>query len=563
MIKININNNLFSFDYKVRSNSVQIRVNWNNIVIGAYLVVEEVKENKTPKFTVFYKDTPYSNSKKKDFRYSDKDIITGRSIDRSLRPFLKNTQNDITLNVILFQNSKHEDVLFPAIIASIIAVYLSGGEVETLYASKEDNLIIAINQLGVVMMEGFFNGIDYKNIINVLNNAYKNMEDFWKSLKKENLKISPFITYNLHKKQSEETANIVEHILTTKKRLDNRKFTEIRPINVDMSPLNAPSVIFSRGVTEVMTVLNYHQGEKQECQFSYNFHPFSVEESGDTIGMSRREKGHSYLINNSLYGLVKNIPLSFKFYGEVLGCNGSSSMASVCGGSICLHRLFGTSLISGIAVGLIQHKKKQAILVDLMSSEDAISHCDFKITNNKDGKIFSIFMDSNLEPISIQNIENLFKEGIKANISIIKLIEKALQSDKNNVKFCDTLYIKKEKIPYLIGNGGNNIKEIMQLTSSFIKVFDNGLVLINSKNKKNLSVVNNIISSYNTLVHNSSVTCIIKSKTFNKDMWNINMGLFTFPMKKFKLEEKSIVTGIVKIDNKTIILEKIKKVKIV
>ncbi|OED45548.1 hypothetical protein AB836_01490 [Rickettsiales bacterium (ex Bugula neritina AB1)] len=564
MTEIKINNNIFSFDYSIYDNSVQLRAYWGSIVVGAYIVVDTLKENKNSKFTVFYKDTPYANTKKKDFRYGDRDIITGRSIDRSLRPFLKNINQDVTLNVILFQNTKNESIFFPTIMASILVVYLSGGNVKNMYAiqkiSETIKLLATLKKTDVVMMEGFFNCVDHMEIMNILeDNSYI---DFWHQVnEKISIKNPPLITY---KTLVKEENTIVKNILKNKRRLDNRKFSEIRSIKVKLLPLkNTLSVIFSRGITEVMTVLNYLGSEKNEIFFHYNFHPFSVEELGDTIGTSRREKGHSYIITNTLNSLIKNIPLLFKLYGEVIRCNGSSSMASINGGSICLNQLLGIPLISGVALGLIDNNnKKQVIIVDLTSDEDAFSKCDFKVTNNKEGKIFNIFMDSSLGVISLENIKKLFEKGIKSNISIIKKMEKSLVSDEVNKKFSSFLFIKKEKIPYLIGSGGNNIKEIMDLTSSWIRVFDNGLVIINCKNKNNVNIVKSIVNSYNTLVDKQEVTCIVKNKNFNKNIFYINLGIFTFSTNKFKFDKQTIIRGHVVIKNKSISLENIKKIKI-
>lgn len=560
-MKQNIKFNIFNKDLKIslqhqKINTNSIYLTYGDIVLFGSFVINKSNPNNTrggSNLTVFYKDTPYSQSKtfnKKSFAKTDKEIRISRQIDRSIRPFLSIISNgEITITIMLLQNTSNDSPLSAILWTSSILCYFSGMDklLKNMYANEishhnQADMLIAMNDDGIVMLEGYFNNIDQDALLAYVENIQNEQKIFSEIF----AKIQPINLFN--NIDINPNGNLVNY----KTRIDKRKWLEIRPINIELKPLQKISAIFQRGATSVLTVMQIGHYEYNDFSLKYNFHPFSVGESGETFGNSRREKGHSFLAQNSFK--YKNYrQLSYDCVGEVLSCNGSSSMATVCGTSLCLNIAYGAELISGITCGIINNQ----VMVDLTSEEDNISHCDIKIVSSKDKKIYSIFMDTKTI-ISIDQLKKLINTGLKSNIQIIKIME---QSTKNLDNRC-MIQIKREKIQNLLAK--NNIETLEAKFSIKIQVFECGLIILKSSNKKHFEVVKKILDSYNSLLHDKQITCVVYNKKILEDKKIvINLGAFNYITDSFKYDIGDIITAIIDNQNNTssrIILNKIKKI---
>lgn len=565
LIEYNILNKKISLvisNYNDCSNNITLTV--NDIVIYGVLVIGN-NLNTNTNLTVFYKETSYCTGifNKKNFNKSDKEIRISRQIDRSLRPFLNKINKEININIILLQNPHNKDPIEEILLVGFLLAHISGFNKNYLYIEniqineknkKNFNMILVGNNNGLVMLEGYFNKI-IKNEILIY--AYKFIENqktfvnFYKYID-EQIGDNFYIKY-----ENKSENNIDQCIKNIKKRIDGRKWLEIRPINITLNPLMVNSCIFQRGETKVLVACNIQESEYNDFSLQYRFHPFSVGGMGETFGNSRREKGHSFLAQNSLkYSTLRN--LSYEIISEVLVCNGSSSMATVCGGALCLFLFNGEDLVSGITTGIIDKN----ITLDLSGEEDQISKCDLKIVNNNNNEILSLFMDTK-ETITINELDKLITNGMKGNCKIIKIMENSLK-DCKKVSFL----LKKEKV--VCFNYKENVLNLEKIFNVKISTYKNGLIIIDYKelNKKNLDCLIGIIKSYDSLVHDKKITCLVGAMKEVNNKTVIHLGCFNYIIenqKDFKYKTGDIINGIVNNNNnqsKIIILENIKKIKL-
>lgn len=570
------NKNIYINVEKNRENSLNIYFSTETINIFASIVINPNNFNRKSgtNLTIFYKETAYSTGKfnKKTTNKSDKEIRISRQIDRTIRPFLENINNEINITIILLENTNNEDPLnsilltvftllhisgFKNLLNNIYGEHIIGKEIKNFIAIEETsfnknyNLLVTLNNNGLIMLEGYLNKLSESEIIYLINsliNKKKIYEDFYEYI---NNKFKEDFILNI------DYYNEIQEPIIYKKRLDGRKWLDIRPISISLNPLKLISSIFQRGDTKVLVVANISEGEYNDFSLQYKFHPFSVGETGETFGNSRREKGHSFLAQNSFkYICYKSI--NYEIISEVLKCNGSSSMATVCGASIALNLAYNEELISGITVGIINNN----LLVDLRSEEDYISNCDLKLVSNKNKEILSIFMDTK-QPISLENLKKLLDNGVKSNIKIIKSMEDSIKSQIHTYK--TSFLIKKEKIQYI--NHKNNLQNLENLFECKIKYFNNGLIFISGTHKKKFQIIQEIIKSYDSLLHDKKVTCLINNIKENQDAQIvIHLGSFNYIIpkdSKFKYKVGDVITGI--IDNNhnksnKIILHNIKKI---
>lgn len=548
---------------KNRNNSMNIIFNSNNISILASLVINKNICNKKPgtNLTVFYKETSYANGKfnRKNPNKSDKEIRISRQIDRTIRPLIENISSEINITIIMLQNPNNEDPLNDILLSVFILMYTSGfkDNLHNIYGehiigkeiknfvktqdttiNKNYSLLATLNDKGLIMLEGYLNKLTKEEITNLIN-CFIEKANLYKELYKyidENLPEDLFIK-NIE-------YNLPSEIEIYKKRIDERKWSDIRPIQLTLNPLKITSCIFQRGDTQVLVVGNMAEGEYNDFVLQYKFHPFSVGETGETFGNSRREKGHSFLAQNSFKYLAYR-GITYDMISEVLKCNGSSSMATVCGASVCLNLFYGEPLISGITVGIINNN----LLVDLRSEEDYISDCDLKLVSNKNKEILSIFMDTK-QPVSLEKFEKLMDKAVKSNIKIIKDMESSIQKYEEGT-YKTSILIKKEKIQYITHK--NNLQNLENFFQSKIKCFNNGLIIINSNNKKNFQVLEEIIKSYDSLLQDKQVTCLIHNIKENTEKQTIiHLGSFNYILEEgqdFKYKIGDVIKGYIQNNN--------------
>ncbi|TCK67380.1 polyribonucleotide nucleotidyltransferase [Winogradskyella wandonensis] len=273
-------------------------------------------------------------------------------------------------------------------------------------------------------------------------------------------------------------------------RLDGRKTTDIRPIwcEVDYLPSTHGSAIFTRGETQALATVTLgtsreanqidmpsFEGEER-FYLHYNFPPFSTGEARPIRGTSRREVGHGNLAQRALKGMVPDdCPYTVRVVSEVLESNGSSSMATVCSGTMALMDA-GVQLkkpVSGIAMGLISEGDKYAVLSDILGDEDHLGDMDFKVTGTADG-ITACQMDIKVKGLSYEILVNALKQARDGRLHILeKLTDTIAQPNpevKDHAPTMVTRRIPNEFIGALIGPGGKVIQELQKETDTTIVI---------------------------------------------------------------------------------------------
>lgn len=294
-------------------------------------------------------------------------------------------------------------------------------------------------------------------------------------------------------------------ILDDKKRPDGRQFDEIRPLSAEVGllPRTHGSGLFSRGETQVLSVVTLGSpGDEQtldtmeesgtkKYMHHYNFPGYSVGEVKPLRGPGRREIGHGALAEKALVPVLpkdEDFPYTIRVVSEVLGSNGSSSQASVCGSTLSLMDA-GVPIskpVAGIAMGLVlddNDKKKYQILTDIQGIEDHAGHMDFKVAGTRDG-ITAIQLDIKADGISYQVVEETLKKAKEARLKILEIMKGAIAEVRPELSQyaprITTMHIDPDKIRDVIGTGGKIINEIIDACGVSIDIEQDGLVMITS-----------------------------------------------------------------------------------
>ena len=291
-------------------------------------------------------------------------------------------------------------------------------------------------------------------------------------------------------------------VLETGKRVDGRGPKEVRDISIDTTvlPRAHGSSLFTRGQTQALVAVTL--GTAQDVQrldsidekgettksfmLHYNFPPFSTGEVRPMRGTSRREIGHGNLAERALQSVLppfEEFPYTIRIVSDVLESNGSSSMASVCGGSLALFDA-GVPIrgaVAGVAMGLIKEGSKYAILTDILGTEDHLGDMDFKVAGTENG-ITSIQMDIKIMGLSIEIMKEALDQAREGRLHILGEMKKALEGPRSDLSAYAprivTLTINPEKIGELIGPKGKTIRGIQEETGAELTVDDSGLVTI-------------------------------------------------------------------------------------
>lgn len=296
---------------------------------------------------------------------------------------------------------------------------------------------------------------------------------------------------------------LVRHmVLEEGRRIDGRSFNEVRPIEalVGVLPRVHGSALFTRGETQamVLTTLGTERDEQKiesiygdsfrKFTFHYNFPPFSVGEAKRLGAPGRREIGHGALARRALLPALleeDNFPYTVRVVSEILESNGSSSMASVCGGSLSLMDA-GVPLkdpVAGVAMGLISSGEKTVVLTDIIGDEDHYGDMDFKVTGTKDG-ITALQMDIKIGGLSREIMGKALQQAKEGRKHILDEMAKAITQSRNEIsKYAPrivTMNVKTDKIREIIGPGGKTIKHISLETGAQINIDDDGKVSIAS-----------------------------------------------------------------------------------
>ncbi|MEM9290553.1 MAG: polyribonucleotide nucleotidyltransferase [Acidobacteriota bacterium] len=293
-----------------------------------------------------------------------------------------------------------------------------------------------------------------------------------------------------------------DSVLNDGRRFDDRKVDEIREITIrtGLLPRTHGSALFTRGETQALVtttlgtrrdaqIIEEYEGESlQKFLLHYNFPPFSVGEVRFLRGPGRREIGHGVLARRSLTPLLPHeddFPYTLRVVSDIMESNGSSSMATVCGGSLALFDA-GVPLeqhVAGVAMGLIKRGDDFAVLSDIAGLEDHSGDMDFKVAGTRDG-LTALQMDIKITGVSKEIMGTALEQARAGRYHILDLMEEALEGPREDLSpYAPRLYsltISKEKIRNVIGPGGKTIRSIIEETGCDIDIENDGQVLIAS-----------------------------------------------------------------------------------
>jgi polyribonucleotide nucleotidyltransferase len=289
-------------------------------------------------------------------------------------------------------------------------------------------------------------------------------------------------------------------ILQEGTRIDGRKFDEIRPIacEVNVLPRTHGSALFTRGETQVLGVLTLGSGQDEQRVetlsgeefrpfiLHYNFPPFSVGEVKRIGGPSRRDIGHGGLSTRAIEKVLpdkEDFDYTIRIVSEVLESNGSSSMGTVCAGTLALMD-GGVPIkfpVAGIAMGLVKEGDQVAILSDILGDEDHTGDMDFKVTGTNEG-ITALQMDIKIHELSREIMENALEQARQGRLHILRKMLEALPVPRKEISPYApkvlTVKVNPEKIREIIGPGGKVVRSIQSETNTRIEIDDSGLVKI-------------------------------------------------------------------------------------
>lgn len=581
-----------------------------SIRYGDTLVLATVSRAKEPRegidffpLTVEYEEKLYAAGKikgsrfiKREGRPTDEAIITGRMIDRSIRPLFDDSERcDVQVVIEVFSVDQQNDPDIVALIAASTALSISGIKwggpiagirvgldqqdnfiINPTYQEREKNpldLIVAGTEETVIMLEALACEAPEEKILEAIEFANKNLAPVLKLIEEIKEKIGPielkeikgtveiveddvlkkklseFLSQNLDQylfggaketkrkrkeaveklkedlsqylfsqgfeadkiskaldeAEKEVERRVSEAILKEGKRVDGRTLDEIRPLTVEVGllPRTHGSALFQRGETQILSVVTLgapseeqildgmEEAGKKRYMHHYNFPPFATGETGRLGGPGRREIGHGALAEKALLPLLpdqESFPYTIRVVSEVLGSNGSSSMASVCGSSLALMDA-GVPIkkaVAGIAMGLASDEQgNYKIITDLQDLEDGKGGMDFKITGTEQG-VTAIQMDTKTKGLTFKIIKETLSQAKVARLKILEKMNEIISAPRADLSpyapRIISFRIDPEKIREVIGPGGKIINEIIDKTGVTIDIENDGLVMICSNN---------------------------------------------------------------------------------
>ncbi len=306
--------------------------------------------------------------------------------------------------------------------------------------------------------------------------------------------------------KSVEAETLRGSVIKTGKRIDGRKLDDVRQIEslAGVLPRTHGSALFTRGETQALVTTTLGTGDdeqfidalegtrKEKFLLHYNFPPFSVGEVGRMGGAGRREIGHGKLAWRALKAVLpstEEFPYTIRLVSEILESNGSSSMATVCGGSLALMDA-GVPIsrpVSGIAMGLIKEADGSfAVLSDILGDEDHLGDMDFKVAGTSEG-VTSLQMDIKITGITEEIMRQALDQARGGRLHILEEMNKALSTSRDDLGAhaprIETIQIKTDKIREVIGSGGKVIREIVETTGAKVDINDDGLIKIASSDQ--------------------------------------------------------------------------------
>ncbi len=306
------------------------------------------------------------------------------------------------------------------------------------------------------------------------------------------------------------------HTLSTRTRIDGRQPDEVRQITIETGvlPRAHGSALFTRGETQALVAVTlgtkYDEKKldtllgdlKKTFYMDYNFPPFSTGEVKPLRGQSRREVGHGFLAERSVEAIVpvyEDFPYTIRVVSDILESNGSSSMASVCGGSLALMDagVPTKAPVAGIAMGLMKEGDDYVVLSDILGDEDHLGDMDFKVTGTRRG-VCALQMDIKVDGLTREILEKALAQAKAGRIHILDRMDAAISAARDEVSIYAprivTVQVKPDKVRDIIGPGGKTIRAIQEQTGAHIDINDNGIVSIASADAKAIEQAQALIS---------------------------------------------------------------------
>ena len=520
---------------------------------------------------------------KREGRPSEKEILTSRLIDRSMRPlFPKGYDKETQVVVTVLSVDRENDPDMLALIAASTALEVSDipheGPVAAVRMGRIDgqlvvnplrsdmegtdlSMVVAAIPDSIVMLEGGANIVEEEAVLEALFTAHEEMQPIFeiqrelrrmvgkpkRDFKRKELdpamieavrariadslevalatpgkKERSVALYDLEDRVATDLSErfagadkdlraTYEHLMRERvrrvivdddRRIDDRSSTDIRQISATAQalPRTHGSALFTRGETQVLATVTLGTSSDEQkidallgehykkFMLHYNFPPFSTGEVKFLRGPSRREIGHGALAERALQAVLppeEQFPYTVRVVSEVLESNGSSSMATVCGGSLALMDA-GVPIkaaVAGIAMGLVKEGDKVRVLTDILGDEDHLGDMDFKVAGTATG-ITAIQMDNKVGGITRDVMRQALHQARDARLFILDVMQKALEAPRKEVSVYAprivTLHIKPDRIRDVIGPGGKVIRGIVEETGCKIDIEDDGTVLIAS-----------------------------------------------------------------------------------
>jgi len=566
---------------------------WGETVVLATVATQPLKEDigYFP-LSVEYVEKHYAGGKissskfiKRETRPTDEAVLTGRLIDRSIRPLFpkefKMTEVQVMISVLSFDQINDPDVL--GLIATSAALSISSvpwngplagvrvGAIEgklvvnptmDQIASLDMDLVVACGSEKIAMIETGAKQIDERVVFEGIKEAHKQsqeiialIEEFTKEAgsKKQDIspleevleevlmtevkkitherieaalfdnehpwheatgdlikdelavqyaeKLTPQIISGIFDKVAKEI--VKKEVLEKGKRVDGRAMDEVRNLSMEVGllPRTHGSALFQRGDTQVLSIatlgapsleqtLDGMEGERKRRFMHYynmSINPFSVGEVKRIGAPNRRDVGHGALAEKAIFPVLPDIatfPYAIRVVSEVLAANASTSQAAVCSTSMALLNAGVPILepVAGIAMGLFSSEKKFQVITDMRAVEDFYGEMDFKIAGTKNG-ITAIQMDTKLDGLTFEIIEEALKQGKEARIKILEQMSKVIPAAGPLSAYApriETMRIEPSEIGLLIGTGGKTINGIIAKTGAQIDIEDDGTVTISA-----------------------------------------------------------------------------------
>jgi polyribonucleotide nucleotidyltransferase len=565
-----------------------VLVQFGETVVLCTVVVskKEVDKDFLPLF-VEYREKSYAAGKipggffKREGRPTEKEILSSRIIDRSLRPLFEKScrfEIQVMAEVISSDQECDGDVLglvgascavglshlpFPGPVSAVRVGHIEGEyrinpTVEEMTSSRFD-LIVAGTDDSILMVEGEASEVSEADLLSALQVAHESIRkinasqrEIMQALGKEKITIIPRemhpevwaaveadararvqkLVRIADKEEREHAFHVLEEevvarhgvafpehiaqissaigkleraemramVLNEKRRADGRGLSDIRPITCEVGvlPRTHGSAVFTRGQTQALVVATLGTSVDEQrieqlmgnswktFMLHYNFPPYSVGEVRPVRGPGRREIGHGALAERALVAVMpsnESFPYTIRIVSDILESNGSSSMASVCGGALALMDA-GVPIkspVAGIAMGLIQEEDRTAVLSDILGVEDHLGDMDFKVAGTREG-VTAIQMDIKIKGLNYEILAAALEQARQGRLFILGKMAETLSTSRSEIsKHAPrilVIQINPDRIRDVIGPGGKTIKKICEDTGAAIDVEDDGTVKV-------------------------------------------------------------------------------------